>query len=192
MMQPLLSEISRRRKLCLLLAHLCPGSSVLDVGSGSGWFADRLRERAYAVKTADLVSPADFVGDINRWREWGIPPHTFDAVVALEVIEHVDCLASFRALCKVGGLIMLSSPHPDWDWVMKMLEFFRLTQRRTSPHDHLIDFSQIAMPVVTLQRPLFVHQVAIFRNEDRVKAAGSFRQAGSERIPHPGRGADRF
>ena len=192
MKQPILSEISRRRKLKLLMKHLGPGGSVLEVGAGSGWFSERLREQGITVKTAELASPADFVGDINRWREWGIPPHSFDAVVALEVIEHVDCLGALRALCKEGGLIMLSSPHPHWDWVMKILEFFRLTQPRTSPHDQLVDFADIALPAVVRLRPMFIHQVAIFRNEERVKAAGSVWQPWRGRVPPGGRGAGRF
>jgi 2-polyprenyl-3-methyl-5-hydroxy-6-metoxy-1,4-benzoquinol methylase len=164
MRQPLLSEISRRRKLDLLLKHLRPGSSVLEVGAGSGWFTARLREKGYNVKTADIVPPADFVGDINGWRRWGIPAGSFDAVVALEVIEHVDCLAALRALCRPGGLILLSSPHPDWDWVMKILEAVRLTQKRTSAHGNLTDFALIELPAVVRRRPLFIHQVALFRN----------------------------
>jgi 2-polyprenyl-3-methyl-5-hydroxy-6-metoxy-1,4-benzoquinol methylase len=166
MKQPIVSEISRRRKLRLLMKFLQPGASVLEVGAGSGWFSGQLRDHGYAVTTFDLVPPADLVGDINRWQELGIPPHSFDAVVALEVIEHVDCLATLRSVCKVGGLIMLSSPHPRWDWVMKLLELGGLTQGRTSAHDHLTDFADIAMPALLRQRPLLIHQVAIFRNED--------------------------
>lgn len=166
MTPPLLSELSRRSKLKLLLERLAAHSSILEVGSGSGWFSRRLRESGYAVTTADLAPPADVVGDINRWRELGLAPHAFDAVVALEVIEHVDCLESLRSLCKVGGLIMLSSPHPNWDWAMKLLECVRLTQQRTSPHDHLVDFADIALPALVRRRPLFIHQVAIFKNED--------------------------
>ncbi|MFC1597606.1 class I SAM-dependent methyltransferase [Planctomycetota bacterium] len=165
MTQPLLSEISRRRKLKLLKDHLPAGASVMEVGTGSGWFAERLRESGYAVTTLDLVPPANIVGDVNRWRQLGIPPHSFDAVIALEVIEHVDCLPALRSICKPGGLIMLSSPHPSWDWVMKTLELLHLTQKRTSEHVHLTDFNDIAMPAVVQKRPIFIHQVAIFKNE---------------------------
>ena len=166
MKQPLVSEISRRRKLRLLARHLRPGASVLEVGAGSGWFSQRLREMGHHVTTLDLHPPADIVGDIARWETLELRPDSFDVVVALELIEHVDCLAALRSLCKVDGLILLSSPHPDWDWVMKILESLHLTQRRTSPHSHLTDFSRIRMEPVVRRRPMFIHQVAIFRNRD--------------------------
>lgn len=163
-MLPLLSEISRRRKLSLFSRHLRPQALVLEVGAGSGWFTRRLRERGYQVVALDLTGPADVVGDITRWQELNLSPHSFDAVVALEVIEHVDCLSALCSLCKPEGLIMLSSPHPRWDWVMQILERFRLTQLRTSEHCNLTDFMTIQLPIVVLKRPMWIHQVALFRN----------------------------
>lgn len=163
-MYPLISEFSRNNKLKLILKHCNSQDSILEVGSGSGWFAAKLRQRGYRVTTLDLVSPADIRGDINQWDKLGIRAGAFDVVVALEVIEHTDCLAALQAVCKAGGLIMLSSPHPKWDWVMKTLEFLKLTQTRTSPHDHLTDFRKIKLPSVLNARPGWVHQFAIFIN----------------------------
>jgi 2-polyprenyl-3-methyl-5-hydroxy-6-metoxy-1,4-benzoquinol methylase len=166
MQQPLISEISRKRKLKLLLKNLRPGASILEVGAGLGWFAQRLKESGYDVTTLDIVNPeADIIGDINQWQQLGIRRNSFDAVVALEVIEHIDCLSALCSICKIGGLIMLSSPHPNWDWVMKILENFKLTQRRTSKHINLTDFGKIQLSVVIRKRPLFIHQVAIFKNK---------------------------
>jgi len=162
--QPLLSEISRRRKLAILTHHLPVAASILEVGTGDGWFSGRLRLAGHNVKTIDLHPPADMVGDIKDWQELGLTAGTFDAIVALEVIEHVDCLTELRALCRPNGLIMLSSPHPKWDWVMVLLERLHLTQPRTSPHINLTDFSTIPLDSVVFQRPGYVHQVALFRN----------------------------
>ena len=166
MQQPLISEISRKHKLKLLLKYLRSGASILEVGAGSAWFSEQLRKRGYVVTTLDLVPPADIVGDINQWKQLGIRPHSFDVVVALEVVEHIDCLATLRSVCKVGGLIMLSSPHPKWDWTMKILEFLHFNQKRTSAHVNLTDFNCIEMPALVRKRPMFIHQVAIFKNED--------------------------
>ena len=162
--QPLLSEMSRRAKLRLLLKHAPPRATVLEVGPGSSWFARQLRQRGFRVTTIDLAGDADIVGDVNDWERLGIRPHSFDVVIALEVIEHVDCLGALRTICNHGGLILLSSPHPRFDWVMQLLEAAHLTQKRTSPHVNLIDFATIDLPAIVRRRPLRIHQVALFRN----------------------------
>ncbi len=110
---PLLSSISRKMKVVLLLAHLSPESTILEVGSG--WLNEELSKHGYKAMTLNINPPADIVCDINDWKQTNIKPHEFDVVVAYELIEHVDCIDSLKDLCKKGGLIMLSSPHPHWD-----------------------------------------------------------------------------
>lgn len=168
---PLLSDLSRKRKFAAISEHLKPGSDVLEIGSGDGWFSRRLRRQGHGVTTIDLVPPADVVGNILDWRRLGLEEHSFDAVVGLEVIEHVDCIAAVRSLCKQGGLIFLSSPHPDWDWAMRVLETVGLNQRRTSPHTNLVDFRTLPFAPVSLRRPAWIHQVGIFRNASAAQGA---------------------
>lgn len=160
----LLSEISKRNKIGLVKKHLKPGDKILEIGSKDGWFAEAMRAEGFQVSTMDIVPPADIVGDVNQWKELGIQEGAYDVSVAFEVIEHVDCLASLRAVTKPDGIIVLSSPHPKWDWAMKILEFLGLNQKRTSPHSNLTDFKDISLTPVVFRRPAWIHQVAIFKN----------------------------
>ncbi|MFC1763265.1 class I SAM-dependent methyltransferase [Planctomycetota bacterium] len=164
MTTPLLSQISRQRKLRLLQRYLGANDSILEVGAGSGWFTSHLRRQGYQVTALDLQEPADVIGDINQWSTLKLEAHSFDVIIALEVIEHVDCLEALCALCKPDGLILLSSPHPHWDWLMQSMEALHLTQKRTSPHTNLTDFGCIPLLAEIKQRPLGIHQVALFRN----------------------------
>ncbi len=150
--QPILSELSRKRKLKLLLKYLTPAAQVLEVGAGDGWFSDRLKRRGYHSVTLDLKELADIMGNILDWQLLGLKKESSDAVVALEVIEHVNCLEAICSLCKKDGLIMLSWLHPKWDWLMKILENLRLTQKRTSPHTNLLDFKKINLEPLVLRR----------------------------------------
>lgn len=160
-----MSAISRRRKLALLLRHVLPVSRILEVGSGDGWMSNRLRAHGHQVTTLDVSAPlADVHGDVLQWRALGFEAGAYDMVVALELLEHVDCLEALCALGKPHGFIFLSSPHPRWDWAMKLLEAAGLNQRRTSAHSNLTDFRDIPLARVALRRPAWVHQVGMFRN----------------------------
>jgi 2-polyprenyl-3-methyl-5-hydroxy-6-metoxy-1,4-benzoquinol methylase len=159
----LLSRISRDRKLGLLLRHIRAGSLILEVGAGAGWFSRGLRRQGHEVRTLDLMPPADIIGDIKDWKRLGLKAGSFDVIVALEVIEHVDCWDDLKELCKPGGWIFLSSPVPRFDWACRMLETAGLTQRRTSPHCNLVDFTALDIAPFVLKRPLGIHQVGLFK-----------------------------
>ena len=134
-----LSEIARRRKIAYFLEPIPKDARVLEVGCGTGWVGKHLRANGWTGYVGlDVVPPADVVGDVREWRRLGLEPASFDAVVAFEVVEHVDCWEACHELLKPGGRMLVTTPLPHRDWVLKILEAARLNQRRTSPHDHLL------------------------------------------------------
>jgi SAM-dependent methyltransferase len=162
---PLLSRYAREKKLEFLLERIRPGDDVLEIGPGDRWLGARLRENGVrGYRCVDLQGPADYVGDILDWKRLGIPEASFDFVIALEVIEHVPCLEEIKALLKPGGLVFLTSPAPRWDWACALLESLGLSQKRTSPHAHLVDFAEISFfEPVLLKRVGFLSQWGLFR-----------------------------
>lgn len=141
---PLLSDYARRRKIKWFFDPVPVSAHILEVGSGLGWVGEYLRERGCMNYTSiDLVPPADFVGDVRNWRQLGLGEGSFDMVVAFEVVEHVDCWQACYDLLKPGGSLLVTTPLPQSDWIMKLLEAVGLNQARTSPHDNLTDLQQI-------------------------------------------------
>lgn len=141
---PLLSDIAQRKKIAFFLDPLPRDADILEIGCGSLWVGDHLRSAGYTGYVGnDLVPPADIVGDIREWRSLGLKAASFDAIVAFEVVEHVDLFAEAFDLLRPGGKLLLTSPVPEMDWAMQLLEAVGLNQKRTSPHDHLIDFATI-------------------------------------------------
>jgi cyclopropane fatty-acyl-phospholipid synthase-like methyltransferase len=141
---PLLSDYAQRKKTAYFLDPLPQDARILEIGCGSGWVGEYLRSHGWSGYVGmDLAPPADVVGDVRRWRQLGLEPESFDAIVAFEVVEHVDCFRECYELLAPGGRLLLTSPVPRMDWAMKVLERLGLNQKRTSPHDHLIDFRDV-------------------------------------------------
>jgi SAM-dependent methyltransferase len=141
---PILSDISRRKKIRYFLDPIPKDARILEIGCGSRWVGDYLKAHGWQHYVGlDLFPPADIVGDIKQWRQLNLAAESFDVIIAFEVIEHVDCFEECFALLKPGGRLLLTSPVPHMDWVMKTLEALRLNQRRTSPHSNLTYFNTI-------------------------------------------------
>lgn len=105
----------------MLVGAVAGESRVLEFGAGSGAMSLRLADLGFRVTASDLFpesfKPSDvpFVAaDLNGAfaAQW---PQGFDAVMALEIIEHLenprDVLRQIRALLPVGGQLVLSTPN---------------------------------------------------------------------------------
>lgn len=87
--------------------------SVLDVGCRSGHLREALRTRNRRVEYCgfDLCPPANVIGNLGK----GLPfdDKTFDVVVALDVLEHIDDIhRAFDELCRVASqYVVLALPN---------------------------------------------------------------------------------
>lgn len=120
---------ARRRIIDRLLQRALPSRhdlSILDVGAGTGATSRALAKygRVLAVDfSPEAVSIARGRGlDVARMdaRALGLPDASFDLVVALDMIEHLeDDAAAVRELCRVlkpGGVLLVTVPAYRWLW----------------------------------------------------------------------------
>jgi 2-polyprenyl-3-methyl-5-hydroxy-6-metoxy-1,4-benzoquinol methylase len=118
----------------------------------------------YRFTGIDTNPPATVVGDVRNWKSFGFKAESFDVIVALEVLEHVDCMDDCFALLKPGGRLLVTSPYPPADRFLEKLEKWKLNQPRTSPHDHLFFFEEThQFQIVKMWRPLRMSQWCIFK-----------------------------
>lgn len=108
----------------VLANYVHPGACALDLGSGPGAMADRLRGLGYDVLAADL-SANGFVPEIPHVNVNFNEPEfaaklgrsAFALVTAIEVIEHVETpigfLRNIRQLLAPGGVAVLTTPNVD-------------------------------------------------------------------------------
>ncbi len=135
---PLLSDFARRKKIDYFLTPLPREAVILEVGCGAGWVGEHLRENGWRhYRGVDLKAPADLVGDIRDWRSLGLEEESCDVIIAFEVLEHFDLFPPAEALLKPRGRLLVTTPLPGADWIMRALEIAGLNQKRTSPHSNL-------------------------------------------------------
>lgn len=105
----------------VLQRHLAPPAEVLDLGAGTGAMSRRLNDLGYTVTAMDVdpdkweAHEVDFtVLDINR----GVAESAarcFDAVVCLEVIEHIEnqwqLMRDLHDVLRPGGYAVVSTPN---------------------------------------------------------------------------------
>ena len=117
----------RLRVVMNFIEARAPFTNVLDFGCGSGVLLPFLAKHsqhvlgldvdllAYQVMSKRLDFPASIeVRDVNRSPLASLPAASFDLITALDVLEHVDDLAStlrdLMRLLKPGGRLVVSGP----------------------------------------------------------------------------------
>jgi len=115
------SEGLHARAFELFRRHVPAGARVLDLGSGSGAWAQRLHDASYAVAACDAEPPegqfpfsylrVDLDGDFGE----KFARSEFDAVSVIEVIEHLEnprhLFRQIGSLLRKGGVILLTTPN---------------------------------------------------------------------------------
>jgi len=160
----LLSNFVREQRIKFCLPYINKGDRVLEIGCGNMYVTKNLRKKGVNITGIDIEPPADIVGDIKKFRELGLKERGFDVIIAFEVIEHVDLTEPVRALLKLGGLFILTTPVPSMDWLLRMMESVGLNQKRTSPHSNLTDIKTLPFETVNFRKAFGMMQWAVLQN----------------------------
>jgi len=123
----------RQLVMALLKRGVRPGASILEVGCGGGYLATVLAETGWREVAADVsYDAARFARNagaadalvFDATDAWPVADDRFDAVLMLDVLEHLDddvaALAEARRVLRPGGVLVLTVPaHPflfsTWD-----------------------------------------------------------------------------
>jgi 2-polyprenyl-3-methyl-5-hydroxy-6-metoxy-1,4-benzoquinol methylase len=143
--------------LGILQEKLPPPAAVLDIAAGCGAFTRRLLDAGYSVQPNDLDSKGWAVPELQLWTvdlnkplPQGLASRQFDAVVGIEVIEHLENPLKFLrdccSFCRPGGLVILTTPNivdaRSWANFVVRGQFFQFTRKRywESGHATLLPF----------------------------------------------------
>lgn len=172
----ILSPFLREKRLAAVRPHL--SGAVLDFGCGVGALAPFCAQETYlgvdrdeeSIRLARRQNPGyRFATELPE-------SGTFDTIVSLAVIEHIPdpgkLLARLRTLLVPGGRLVLTTPHPAFEWVHELGAKLGLCSADAAEeHETLLDATamrklaeQNALRLVTSQRFLFgVNQLFVLR-----------------------------
>ena len=151
--------IGQRIKLFLLYKFINKDQKILDLGCGTMWLTKILRKNGFDCTGFALEPPADIIGDVKTYKFY---KNEYDVVIALEMIEHVECYREIRHMLKPGGLLILSSPVPHFDWLCHIFEKLKVFQPRTTTHSHLFYLKDVPFKPLYKKVLLGISQFGVF------------------------------
>jgi 2-polyprenyl-3-methyl-5-hydroxy-6-metoxy-1,4-benzoquinol methylase len=123
---------------------------VLDYGCSIGALADLCRPDAYlGVDTSEEALEAARAHHPQYEFDNKVSEHErFDVIVGLAVLEHVDdpqdLLTRWCGMLHRGGRIVLTTPHPSYEWILTVGAKVGLFDRHSlDEHEDLLDHARI-------------------------------------------------
>lgn len=116
----LLSPWLQSKRINIVLPFL--EGKILDFGCGNGALANNIsRENYYGYDVDEASIKAAKEKNNEHFFSKDLPTQKFDRVVMLAVIEHVsepkDLIRQLSTLLVKGGKIVMTTPHPHFDWI---------------------------------------------------------------------------
>ena len=119
---------SRRDKICQTFdRHVDKQASILEIGGGTGYVAEKLLEKGFSVDMADIHSNGLCFAKkrgIQKLFQFDLfyPPFEkeYDVVCLFDVLEHLKeekkALACLKKILKPGGKLIFTVPAHGWLW----------------------------------------------------------------------------
>lgn len=115
-------------RIAMLQRHLPAGSSILDVGAGSGEFLRAARVAGFDPRGFDVIPSAAHALILAEL--WDDDPQGYDAVTMWDSIEHMEDPATWLARVRQGAALFVSLP------IFTGLDFIRQS-KHYRPGEHL-------------------------------------------------------
>ena len=136
----------QRQRIAKALPFIPTGSSVLDIGCSHGAFFAAAGDRVETGVGIDLQKPDSWVDGpyelrVGEFPDVLEPGETFDAIVALAVVEHVPregleiWAKAIPDLLTPGGRLIMTTPSPKVDEILHVLIKLRILDGMEA-HEH--------------------------------------------------------
>ena len=156
-------KFAQKIKASRLLPYLKKGDKILDLGCGDMWLTNFLKDEGFNVVGMSLSKPADIVGNIKTYK---FEKKNYDVVIALEMVEHVDCFREIESILKPKGLLIITTPTPHWDWFCLIMEKLGIFQDRgNTPHCNLVYLKDVPLFKTVFASTFLFMQFGVFKKK---------------------------
>lgn len=128
----------RRHEVEAIVRHLAPGARILEIGGGTGYQAQLLAERGFAVVSLD-VAGSNYQQDrvfpvtIYDGKVFPFEEGAFDIVLSSNALEHIADLTQLhresRRVLKPGGYCVHVMPTAVWRFWTSVTHYWELMQK---------------------------------------------------------------
>lgn len=152
------------------------GSRILDLGAGEGALSERLHDQGYRVHSVDInqerfkarteFEELDLNNSVEFLRLLKKHGNSFDLVLGIEVIEHVenpwDFIRNLKELVRDGGYILISTPNIT-SWYSRTNFFFKgqfhQFERGDSHYGHINPISEYELKLICQRSGLSIEKI---------------------------------
>jgi 2-polyprenyl-3-methyl-5-hydroxy-6-metoxy-1,4-benzoquinol methylase len=143
-----LGRVADRRRIRLVRSLVSKKMTFLDLGCGTGWLVEMLRSEGYNAIGIDPNLPTAKSSNhlIKRSAyETGFADDSFDCIVCLESIEHLEprVYTEISRISKSGARLLVTTPKKKWNWLVELLSHVGLSEPLVTPHINLVDPDEI-------------------------------------------------
>ncbi|MGA2628256.1 MAG: class I SAM-dependent methyltransferase [Candidatus Bathyarchaeia archaeon] len=165
----ILGWIADRKRLRIVAKEISPDMAILDLGCGDGWLVNALRNRGFNIVGIDPNLPDGPESPYLHRRsayETGFDDDTFDCIICVETIEHLEprAYAEIERILKSSGKLIVTTPKKKWNWLIEILSFLRLSHPLVTPHINLVDPDEIPLQLVRYNSSMLLGWWGIYRN----------------------------
>ncbi len=159
----LLGDYARAKRFNKILKHVNFEDVVLDLGCGKDMCnTKKLRTLGFNCIGVDL-NGGDVVADA---RCLPFEDNFFDTVLAIEVLEHVDCVKEICRVLKPNGWLIATTPNPALDWIIHVFEGLGLIYPNVTPHNNLLRLKDLPMKLIKFDWMFFhITQFGVLAND---------------------------
>jgi len=165
----IIGRLANRKRMNLIVRENSRHMAILDLGCGEGEVVRTLRSDGFNIIGIDPNLPAGSETSYLLRKsayETGFEDNTFDCVLCLETIEHLDpkVYLEISRILKRGGKLFVTTPKRRWNWLIEFLSSIRLSDPLVTPHINLVDPQDIPLELIRHKSFMLVEWWGIYLN----------------------------